>query len=79
MWIWSGGEVMKWYAVFIARDSVSGIPYGQFEYCRSCRLTIPLTRVDSKKVAYRTLLQKVTETAGIVIVTVGDLLGEDGR
>jgi hypothetical protein len=31
------------------------------------------------KVAYRTLLQKATETAGIVIVTVGVLLGEDGR
>ena len=79
VWIWSGGEVMKWYAVFITRDSVSGIPYGQFEYCRSCRLTIPLTRVDSMKVAYRALLQKVTVTAGIVVVTVGVLLGEDGR
>lgn len=79
VWIWSGNDAMKWYAVFITRDSVSGIPYGQFEYCRTCRLTIPLTGVDSMKVASRTLLQKVTETAGIVFVTVVVLLGDSGR
>ena len=77
VWIWSGGEVMKWHVVFVTRDSVSGIPYEEFEYCRSCRLTIPLTRVDSMKVAYRTFPQNVTETLGIVTVALlADILVE---
>jgi hypothetical protein len=77
VWIWSGGEVLKWHAVFVTRDSVSGIPYDEFVYCRSCRLTIPLTRVDSMKVASRTLPQNVTEALGIVTVALlADILVE---
>jgi hypothetical protein len=47
--IWSSGTVEKWHGVVITADSVSGIPYGRSLECDSCRLTIPLVRVDSMK------------------------------
>ena len=50
--IWSSGTVEKWHGVVITADSVSGIPYGRSLECDSCRLSIPLVRVDSMK--YRT-------------------------
>jgi hypothetical protein len=76
-WIWSGGEVMKWHALVVTQDSVSGIPYEQFEYCRSCRRTLPRSRVDSMKVGFHTIPQKVTRTVGIAtVVIVADALVE---
>ena len=47
--IWSSGTVEKWHGVVITADSVSGIPYGTSLECDSCRLSIPLVRVDSMK------------------------------
>ena len=73
VWIWSGGEVMKWHAVFVTPDSVSGIPFEQFEYCRSCRRTIPRSRVDSMKAAYRTIPQNAATTMGLLAaLTIAD-------
>ena|SRR5437660_344610 len=57
--IWSGGKVQLWYGVVISDDSVSGIPHGKSLKCDSCRVSIPRPRVDSLKVGYHTLAQKI--------------------
>ena len=67
---------MKWQAVYVTRDSVSGIPYEEFVYCRNCRRTLPRSRVDSMKVAYRTFPQHVAETVGIIGLVSVALLAE---
>src|SRR5437867_2141813 len=64
VWIWGGGEVMKWHAVVITQDSVSGIPYQMCVHCYSCRRSVPRTRVDSMKLGYRTLPENVTMVVG---------------
>ncbi len=79
VWVWSGGEFMKWHAVFVTRDSVSGIPFEEFEYCRSCRRTILRSRVDSMKVACRTFPQNAAVTLSIVTAVMIALSGQDGR
>jgi hypothetical protein len=45
--IWSGREAVRWRAVVIGRDSVSGIPDPMPITCDSCRRSLPLTDVDS--------------------------------
>jgi len=49
--VWSRGNVERWYAVVIGRDSVSGIPYTLPLDCDSCRRSVPLTEVDSLRAA----------------------------
>ena len=53
VWIWSRGTVNKWRAVVFAPDSVSGIPDTLALKCDSCRLSLPLTQVDSMILGYR--------------------------
>jgi hypothetical protein len=53
VWIWSRGTVNKWQAVTYTKDSVSGIPYEMSVKCDSCRLSLPLTQVDSMRLGYR--------------------------
>src|SRR5213595_3444772 len=55
--IWSGGKVEKWHAVVITPDSVSGIPNRVAINCDSCRLSMPLARVDSMTLGYKTRTQ----------------------
>jgi hypothetical protein len=85
VWIWSGGEVMKWHAVVITQDWVSGIPYEMSVHCYNCWRNIPRARVDSMKVGYRTLAENVTEVVGasavelLVEVAVCTVLGIRGE
>ena len=73
VWIWSSREVMKWHAVVITQDSVSGIPYQMSVRCDSCRRSIARARVDSVQLGYRTLPENVTIVLGGVAVLI---LGE---
>ena len=52
--IWSGGKVEKWHAVVITPDSVSGIPSKVAIDCDHCRLSMPVARVDSMTLGYKT-------------------------
>jgi len=53
VWVWSRGTINKWRAVVFTHDSVSGIPYDLALKCDSCRLSLPLTQVDSMRLGYR--------------------------
>jgi len=68
VWIWRSGEVMKWHAVVITQDSVSGIPYQMSVKCDSCRRSLARTQVDSMKLGYRTLPENLTIVLGGVAV-----------
>ncbi len=43
----TGGKALRWYAVRLAPDSISGSPYVAALTCDSCRRTLPMTAVDS--------------------------------
>jgi len=49
--VWSRGNVERWHAVAMSRDSISGIPYKMPLDCDSCRRSIVLTEVDSLRTA----------------------------
>jgi hypothetical protein len=66
VWIWSGGEVMKWHDVVITPDSVAGFPYKKSLHCDGCRQSIPRAQVDSMKVGYHTLPENVALMLGVV-------------
>ena len=45
--VWQAGTPLRWHAVRISVDSVSGIPYLQPITCDSCRRQVPRSSVDS--------------------------------
>lgn len=45
--VWSRGNLERWHAVIVSRDSISGVPYKMPRDCESCRRSIALTDVDS--------------------------------
>jgi hypothetical protein len=45
--VWSSRGVLRWHAVRIGADSLSGIPFMRPVDCDSCRATLPRTAVDS--------------------------------
>lgn len=45
--IWRDDEALRWHAVGITEDLVSGIPFHQPVDCDTCRLSIPRATVDS--------------------------------
>ena len=49
--VWGRGNMERWHAVAISRDSISGIPYKMPVDCVSCRRSIALTEVDSLRTA----------------------------
>ena len=69
VWIWSGGNVMKWHAVVISQDSVSGIPYRTSLKCDSCRRSMPRGQVDSMKLGYHTVAEFITFWGGLLILS----------
>jgi hypothetical protein len=48
--VWQHDAVLRWHAVVIAPDSVSGIPWLQPIDCDSCRIAVPRATVDSLQV-----------------------------
>jgi hypothetical protein len=45
--VWRGGTAVRWHAVRIREDSISGIPFLSPNGCDSCRVSLPRGTVDS--------------------------------
>ena len=45
--IWTVGNLMHWHDVWLTSDVISGIPDSASVKCDTCRVTLPLTQVDS--------------------------------
>jgi hypothetical protein len=45
--VWANGKVLRWHALQLHQDSISGLPYVAALTCDSCRQTLPLAGVDS--------------------------------
>src|SRR5258708_22325130 len=45
--VWQGGTALRWHAVRVGADSVSGIPFQRPVACDSCRIALPRASVDS--------------------------------
>lgn len=45
--IWQQGRVVRWHAVTLTNDSISGIPYLQPVACAGCRVSLARPAVDS--------------------------------
>lgn len=48
--VWHQGQALRWHALEVRPDSVSGIPYHRPITCDSCRLAVPRGAVDSIRV-----------------------------
>jgi len=47
--VWQGGTALRWHAVRISADSVSGVPFLRPVSCDSCRTGLPRASVDSMR------------------------------
>lgn len=65
--IWSGDSVLRWYAVVITVDSITGVPHKTSTDCDSCRVGFPLGAVDSIHPGYR---ESPRETRHIIALAV---------
>ena len=45
--VWRRGSALRWHAVVVGADSVSGVPFILPVTCDSCRVQLPRTEVDS--------------------------------
>jgi len=45
--VWHQGQALRWHALRVGPDSVSGVPYFQPITCDTCRLAMPRGAVDS--------------------------------
>ena len=48
--VWSERQALRWHAVVVRQDSISGVPFLTAPACDSCRRTLPLAVVDSIRV-----------------------------
>ena len=48
--VWSERQALRWHAVVVLQDSISGVPFLAAPACDSCRRTLPLAVVDSVRV-----------------------------
>ena len=45
--VWTGGRALRWHALVVATDSISGVPFTSSPGCDSCRVALPRGSVDS--------------------------------
>jgi len=45
--VWRAGRALRWHALLINADSVSGIPFHRPVDCDSCRVAVPRASIDS--------------------------------
>jgi hypothetical protein len=62
--IWSGGKVVRWHAVAINRDSVTGIPYEMSTTCDNCRRHLSRAEIDSIRLGHWTPQRHATIGSG---------------
>jgi hypothetical protein len=48
--VWQHQSVLRWHAVQVRADSISGIPFVQPIECERCRVAVPRASVDSLRV-----------------------------
>ena len=69
--IWTKDTMVRWHAVVVTRDSISGIPYQLSTTCDSCRLTFPWTAVDSALTGHPG--SRFLDVVGSIVLTVAFL------
>jgi hypothetical protein len=45
--VWTEGRALRWHAIQVATDSISGVPFTRSPGCDSCRVAVPRASVDS--------------------------------
>ena len=50
--VWQQDSVVRWHAVTVTADTVSGIPFLEPIDCESCRVAVPRATVDSIRVGH---------------------------
>ncbi len=68
--VWSHGNMARWHAVMVNRDSLSGIPYNKPLDCDSCRRSISLIEVDSLKKGRPSIANELVAVPAIMLVEV---------
>jgi hypothetical protein len=77
--VWKAGHVLRWHAVAVTPDFVTGIPFRDPVDCDSCRLSIPRSRVDSLRLGNPTagFWKTFALVVGIPIVAFAVLCGSE--
>ena len=45
--VWIGGRALRWHALVVSTDTISGVPFNQPPACDSCRVAVNRAEVDS--------------------------------
>jgi hypothetical protein len=45
--VWTEGRALRWHALVVAPDSISGVPFTRSPTCEGCRVAVPRGSVDS--------------------------------
>ena len=48
--VWIEQQALRWHAVVVRQDSISGVPFLKAPACDSCRRTLPVAGVDSVRI-----------------------------
>jgi hypothetical protein len=67
-------EVLRWHAVVVTRDSVTGIPYKMAITCQDCRRRMARTEVDSIRLRDTSGRTRVLVGAAILAMVAGDVM-----
>jgi hypothetical protein len=73
--------MLRWHAVVVRHDSISGVPFVRPPDCDSCRRALPLDLVDSVRVGHPVtgFWKTLGLVVGIPLAVLGVLCGFDGR
>jgi len=70
--IFSRGKALRWRAVVINRDSVTGVPYQMPTKCDTCRLGLPRAAVDSMRRYHEVSFLRPSVWASVLLPSLGD-------
>lgn len=45
--VWTGGRALRWHALVVGDDSISGVPFNRPPACDTCRVAVQREEVDS--------------------------------
>jgi hypothetical protein len=67
--VWQGDKALRWHAVRVTTDSVSGIAFLESPECSACRVTLPREEVDSIRLGNPSagFLKSVGLTLGLLL------------
>ncbi|MEO8090351.1 MAG: hypothetical protein ABI703_08650 [Gemmatimonadales bacterium] len=70
--VWTDGTALRWHALEITGDSISGVPFTRPPGCDSCRVAVSREAVDSVRLGSPTtgFLRAVGLGVGITLVAV---------